>query len=678
MSFLAPLFLAGFVALAVPLLLHLTHRERKEPVRFPSLLFVRRVPFRTTERRRIRDWLLFLLRAAAVALIVLAFARPLLQGPVPGGTAVGAARDVVLLLDRSGSMAYGDHWPRAVRAAQDVVTRLGPDDRATLVAFAGSPEVLAQATADRSQLAALLASARPRGGVTRYGPALQLARDLADQSPLPRTSVVLITDFQRNGWDGADVRLPPGTVLESINVGEETVENVAVTDVVLDRSPVEGGRVTVSARIANVGEQEVSVRAELATNAQALQTQRVRVPPGGATLARFAPLALPAQPTPGWVRIAHDALQEDDIRRFVLRPIPSIPVLVVESPQATERETLYLRRALAIGRDPLFTVTTRATRVAAADVDAARVVIVNDAPFPGGAARPAIVRLLDRGGGLLVARGPRSGALPPPVRQAVGDASTPPVDRLADRGGTLGIADFAHPLFAPFRNPQSGDYSTTRLFRYRRLVLADSAHVLAWADDGTPVLAEARYGSGRILLWGSDFGNVWNDLPLKPVFLPTVHQAVRYLSGFREPAVSHTVGQTVALDDFDPPASTEIVIEAPDGTRRAVPQVEDSTVIALSTPGFYAVRPLDDRTAAVPIAVNPDVAESDLTPLDRDAFLAAITPAPGTGGDAPAVALTAAERERRQRLWWYLGLGALLLLGSEAIVTLTRPVRRTA
>ncbi|MGH7542194.1 MAG: BatA domain-containing protein, partial [Gemmatimonadota bacterium] len=47
MSFLAPAFLAGLVLLAVPILVHLTQRQRSEVHAFPSLMFLRRVPFRT-------------------------------------------------------------------------------------------------------------------------------------------------------------------------------------------------------------------------------------------------------------------------------------------------------------------------------------------------------------------------------------------------------------------------------------------------------------------------------------------------------------------------------------------------------------------------------------------------------------------------------------------------------
>ena len=79
-AFLVPAFLAGLAAIAIPVFVHLRHRERKEPVRFPSLMFLRRIPFREVRRQQIHQWPLFLLRVLAVALLVFAFARPFLRG----------------------------------------------------------------------------------------------------------------------------------------------------------------------------------------------------------------------------------------------------------------------------------------------------------------------------------------------------------------------------------------------------------------------------------------------------------------------------------------------------------------------------------------------------------------------------------------------------------------------
>src|SRR3954468_15598848 len=135
MSFLTPLFLAGLSAIAIPIVIHLIQRERKRVVEFPSLMFVRRIPYQSVRRRRIRHWLLLALRAAALALLVLAFARPFFRESAIALAASGGAREIVILLDQSASMGYGDHWQRAQDAALRVVRDVSPDDRATLVLF---------------------------------------------------------------------------------------------------------------------------------------------------------------------------------------------------------------------------------------------------------------------------------------------------------------------------------------------------------------------------------------------------------------------------------------------------------------------------------------------------------------------------------------------------------------
>src|SRR5258705_11436690 len=135
MSFLAPAFLLGLAALAIPVFIHLIQRERKRVIEFPSLMFVRRIPYQSVRRRRIRHWALLLLRAAAIALIVAAFARPFLRQGGVAAAAVGGAREIVVLLDQSARMEYGDHWTRAKDAARTVIRGMGGNEHATHVLF---------------------------------------------------------------------------------------------------------------------------------------------------------------------------------------------------------------------------------------------------------------------------------------------------------------------------------------------------------------------------------------------------------------------------------------------------------------------------------------------------------------------------------------------------------------
>ena len=83
--------------------------------------------------------------------------------------------------------------------------------------FSSDAEVALRSTADRGRLLAAVAGVQPGAGATRYGPALKLAGSILSESALPRREAVLITDFQRGGWQGAEgVRLPDGATLTPV------------------------------------------------------------------------------------------------------------------------------------------------------------------------------------------------------------------------------------------------------------------------------------------------------------------------------------------------------------------------------------------------------------------------------------------------------------------------------
>jgi hypothetical protein len=252
MSFLAPLFFVGLAALAVPVIIHLIQKERKNVVAFPSLMFLKRVPYQSVRRHRIRHWWLLLMRLAAMALIVAAFARPFIRGTSLAASTDGA-RDVVILLDRSYSMGHGDQWQRAQRAAMDVVDGLEPGDRASLVTFSTSASVVVRPTNEQARLRAEIEALRPTAGATRFGPALKVAGSLLAESNLPRREVVLISDFQRAGWSGAEgLRLPDSTIVTPVMVEPGDAVNVSVTPASVQRETFQGqDRIIVTGGVLN-------------------------------------------------------------------------------------------------------------------------------------------------------------------------------------------------------------------------------------------------------------------------------------------------------------------------------------------------------------------------------------------------------------------------------------------
>ena len=677
MSFLAPLFFAALAVLGVPVLIHMIQRQRTEVIEFPSLMFVRKIPFHSMRRQRVRHWLLLLLRCAALALLIAAFARPFFQSAVLVAV-TGGSREVVILVDRSYSMAYGNRWERARDAARDVVRELAPDDQATIIFFDSGAQSGARSTRDRASLLAAIDGAELGVGTTRYGPALQLAQGIFEDSDQSRLEAFLITDFQRIGVDSAaNTLLPRGTVLTPVMVADaDETANVSVTSASIQRDFFSGReRAAVTARLANRGDETVeNLRVSIELNGRELESLPVTVEAYSSATLTFAPFTLEDTAMPVSVRAEDDALPQDNVFHFTVAPGDVVPVLVVGSPGAAEAN-LFLRRALEIGSSPSFGVTVRSVdQVTTADVAEAGVVVLNDVGLPGGQVGAAITRFVESGGGLWVVLGERV-RWPGDNLDLLPGTFDEPTDR-DGRGGTLGVIDFSHPVFEVFSTPRSGDLTTPRFYRYRPLDARPTTAVLARFDDGAVAMAEHAVGDGRVLIWTSTIDSFWNDFALKSIYLPFVHKVVEHLAAYTSPTPYLTAGQVLDLAQYPGAVDLDLVggnlvVRDPSEDRVGVGSDGRAGFIELSKQGFYEVRDIDAAdSASVLVAVNVDLAESNLERFDPQELVAAATGrAAGDRSVTTDREVRPEDLERRQTLWWYLLIGALGFLVSETVVS---------
>jgi hypothetical protein len=654
LSFLVPAFLVGLAALAVPVILHLTRRQRSTVVEFPSLMFLERIPYRSMRRRKIRNWLLLLVRAAAMGLLVVAFARPLLTDvDLAAGTVLGP-RELVILLDRSYSMAYDGRWDRAVGAAREAAATVQPIDRVSLIVFDAGAQAVMRSSSDLDRLHRSLADVTLGAMGTRYGPALKLAESILSDSNLPNKEVILISDFQRAGWNGdEDVRFPAATRITPVQVGEadaDEPENALVSDVELRRGVFSGReRVTVSARISRVGGAEATtIPVTLSIDGREIDAQDVDISAEGAATVSFEPFTLAGSFTRGEIRAEPDGLTPDDAARFVLSPGRTASVLIVQGRTADDRSSLYLERALGISGETPYRVDIRGPTALGAELAERSVVVLSDVSMPAGAVDD-LVRYVEQGGGVLLVLG-ESSRVPDAASQLLPATVGQPVDRL--EAGRLGYMDYSHPILEAFGGADGGDFSRARFYRYRSLTPGEGARVLARFDDGAPAIVEGRRGSGRVIVWASSADNFWNDLVLQPLFLPLVHRTVAYLSGVEE--------ERVAL------APRGGTIPVPEGTERAF--------VDLVEAGFYLVRaPGSEEPRPVSVAVNVDVSESDLRLMDPEELVLSVSAAraeDGATADAGSGAVLRAEDlERRQGFWRFILVGVFMLLVLETVMS---------
>ncbi len=112
------------------------------------------------------------------------------------------ATDMIVILDRSGSMSSAEKMPYAKAAVQDILSRLHDGDRFALISFANraivhTPLLMAGAV-QRARLSSMVAGIRPAGG-TNIGDGLQAALGILNDSDSGTSiKVLLLSDGQAN------------------------------------------------------------------------------------------------------------------------------------------------------------------------------------------------------------------------------------------------------------------------------------------------------------------------------------------------------------------------------------------------------------------------------------------------------------------------------------------------
>jgi len=671
MSFLTPLFFLGVAALAAPVLVHLVRRTRARRVQFPALVFVRQVPQRTIRRRTLHNILLLLLRCLAILLIVIAFTRPFFSGgsAARDNTAAGAT---VILIDDSLSMRREGLFAEAQRRAEAALDDARNNEQIALVSFDKRYSVINRFIADKSRVRVGVASLSAGWDGTDYEQALRGAESLLSevQTTGPKR-IVMISDFQAPGWTApsATFKLANNTQLTTLDVGgNNPPANIAITNVEA-RGVVFGQKYleNLAVHITNFSDTPRDhIQVDFQINDQTVEKRDINLDSRDSRVVEFTGFNLNEGTNRCTVDIVTNDFAPDNRFYFTLRRDTPAKALIVESASRGRSDSLHLQSALTTNDDLPFSFTLKsAGSVDPTSISDYALVVLNDSGPISPALADTLTKFVNAGGQMIVATGPRTDAASfNALLQQISPATLrEPVQTKAGESVAITEVKLDHPIFEVFQ--QSGRLAAANVIGYFRSEPRQNAAVLARFEDGSPALVEARTGKGRVLLFTSSLGPSWNDLPLTPLYLPFIHQMVRY-AGTREANAWYGLGQTFTVSkqqEAAPPA-----VDTPSGTRLSESRVtpDGDLLVTAREPGFYRL-----RYAAVPgfAAVNSDGAEGDFTKLNFQEFVAGVTGGAGSAEGANANRnLSGEEIEGRQRVWWSLLLVALLLLLAESFL----------
>ncbi len=678
--FLSPALLAGALAIAVPIALHLYGRKRAQTRPFAAVDFLLRTNQKLARSLELRRLLLLVARVAVAVAIPLVLARPFAEVSAEGSADLGGVSAAVIVLDDSlSTRAVVDGTARfeAIRRlAQGGLRSLPAGAEVAVVSGAFHPAPPGtRLDTDRARILGALDDARPSFRGSDLDTAVQRAAALLAQSaagPPSSRRILVVNDGSKHAWKVAPPAEVGGFAVEVVTPRGAPPRNHAIVDLRVEAAPDAGGRgARVVAVMAGSGEVEAGLEASLVVDGKVVARGLVDLPAGEAGRRVEKGFSLSFEPGVHEVevRIPPDALPDDDRRALRVELRRDVRVLLFDGdPRSVRRddELHFLETALRPGDDASsrMQVVTIAElgelpkRLADADV-----VFVCNPKALGGGEVAALRGFVDKGGGLFVSFGDAAepASLAGPLAQLLPQE---PSGVRTENGAPERVArvDRAHALFSTGFDAEAESLRQAGFRKYTLFAPAPkdpARRALVWLAGGAPLLLERDVGKGHVLAFASTIDMDWNDLPIRPGYLPLVQQAARYLarSPLEQPDAPVLVGarREIPLGDD---AGKRVEVEAPGGARTVLePSGAMATFAATDRPGLHRVRVDGKERPELSFMVALDAAESDL----------AVSSAK-TNVSAPATA----QRPRTRRLELWHGLAALLLVALFAESLLLR------
>ena len=604
MGFFTPWFLAGLVALGLPLWLHLLRQFKRTPQPFSSLMFFERQIQSSSKHRRLRYLTLLLLRLALLLLLALLFANPFV---VRSTSAVTPRRIQIVVLDRSFSMRFQNNFADMKAQVSSFVQR---SNGRRIQLFALDSHTVALTQADSNQAAVLeeVNALQPTDDESSYGEFARTMRVLEQTSGLA-LDIDLFTDVQQTSLPAAftDLRVGPHSVLSIHPVGTSKSPNFGVESVAVPFRTYNTAGVRLTAGIAGWQTDSATRRVSVLLDGKKISSKDVTVPASGRAEITFDDIAIPFGAHRGEVQIEpHDDLPRDDSFPFSIEHADPRKVLFLTASRRAAEGFFYksaMDASLSSGLSSsgLKVQVQSLAETAGVDFSPYALVVLNNPGELSDSFSRGLADYVTKGGSALIAIGPATTA-----KGAVPLSN----DRVSATGKVQHARISTSEMFSSNVFDQAQFITTPQI----KLGLGDKT--LASFDDSCPLLVEQQKGEGKVVLFASTLDNSTSDFPTHRGYLPFVATISAYLAGDLDESSTVVVGNAITLRQTGHESNSADVIN-PEG-KHEFPLSEATRIMSFkpNVQGFYDVHTASGRHRL--LAVHADRRESNLERIPAD------------------------------------------------------------
>ncbi len=725
--FLMSAILFGSALAAIPILVHLLHRQKTTPIAWGAMQFLLETPLKLKRKQRIDHWLLMLLRIAILLTLVALLARPTVVGSTFSS---GSPMDIAIVIDHSLSMGRrgggaegATFFDEAVKRAERLAAMMPPGATVSVILAEHTPRAITPLPVmlvggpggEWGRVLQQLREMKPGLTDANIPAAVQAATELADRGRNLRKLVVILSDDQRSNWNvGNDTawklstagkRDADSNILSLPIIASAAATNISVGSVSGQPAFVGVNRpAQITATVSNTGGGDITaVPVQLIVDGQPAGTQQVgRLAPGQSNTVRFDHFF--REPGSHWLRVRAevvDGLEADNAATAAVTVSPKLPVLIIDGqrtsagPLGSYPAAAFLTAAMQPSDSPDSAESTTLVApkvISVADLAKVRfedypIVVLNDVPrLPA----DTVAKLVDytlHGNGLWIILGNRTEESF--LQTTLTKSQLFPVD--FSKINT--VARDAAPVEIDIKEPENPALALVTAAQRNALA---GANLRAWwpvkttggpmrtilaTSTGDPLVLETELGKsgGRVIVWTSSVSDVgWNNLPLVPNFVPLVNETLFHLASGQAQSQTRQLeaGATLAWSGPSLPTIASATLTAPDASAHPLqPQLRGDKYVAqykdTFIPGLYELRfTPPEIPQPVYFSVAIDHAEFDPATV-TSADLTWLQQHKYIKDRVTLETLPAAIHAQRGglELWWLFGLLLLALLIGEVLMT---------
>lgn len=413
MSFLQPLLLIALPLVGLPILIHLINQRRYQTIKWGAMMFLLAANRMSRGYARLRQILILLFRAAAIATLIFAVSRPLASGWI--GRASGGRPDTtIILLDRSPSMRQqgtGTLVSKLEAGRQQLartLATLGSGSWVLIDSTTNVPEVI-----ESPEALLQLSNTEPASTSADLPAMLEAARDYIRDNHCGRTEIWICSDLRQNDWNPDSVRwqglrdsiveFPQSIRIHLLAYSEPATGNLSVQITnVRRRQTAEAAELLVSLKLLREGGSDARVQVPVRFEIEGARSETLIDMDGSPYEVKDHAIPIERNRERGWgkVSIPADGNPADNDFYFVFgKPLPRRTLIVTADSQAVAA----LQLAASISPDPTFECSAASVapeQLAGVDWEGIALLVWH-APLPEAEAAKAVHAFVQRGGQVL-------------------------------------------------------------------------------------------------------------------------------------------------------------------------------------------------------------------------------------------------------------------------------------